>query len=70
MKKIILYRNGYSLLGSDQLMYVDGRYNLESTKEEVRKRNKRYEKHFNHLIEDGFRYCTDRLVEYGNVISI
>ena len=70
MKKIILYRNGYSIAGSDKLMYIDGRYNLESTKEEVRKRNKRYEKNFSHLLADGFRYCTDRLVEHGNVVSI
>lgn len=70
MKKIILYKNGFSLLGSDSLMYIDGRYNLQSTIAEVQKRNERYLKNFPHLIADGFRFCSDRLVESGNIINL
>lgn len=71
MKKIILYKNGFSLCcGSDQLMYVDGRFNIESIKREVRMSNERKRNNFPHLVADGFRFCDNRLNEYGGIINI
>ena len=70
MKKIILYSNGQSLSGSDQLMYVDGRFNLTSIKKEVEKRNSRFCKNFPHKIADSFRFCDNRLNEYGSIIQL
>ena len=70
MKKIILYRNNYSILGSDGLMHIDGRFSLQSTINEVKKRNERYSKNFPHLICDGFRFCDNRLNEFGNIIKL
>jgi hypothetical protein len=69
MKKIILYRNNNSILGSDGLMYIDGRFNINSTINEVKKRNERYFKNFPHKMADGFRFCSDRLVENGEMIN-
>lgn len=70
MKKIILYQGERNMLGSDGLMYIDGRFNLSSTIREVEKRNARFSKNFPHKIADGFRFCSDRLVEYGTIIKI
>lgn len=70
MQKIILYRNGESLMGSDQLMNIDGRYNLDSVIRCVEDRNKRFAKNFPNQVADGFRFCDSRLNEYGQIIKI
>lgn len=70
MKKIILYRNGESLMGTDQLMNINGRYNLDSIVRLVEERNARFAKNFPNKVADGFRFCDDRLNEYGGIIKI
>jgi hypothetical protein len=61
MTKIILTQNGSDILGSDGLMYVDGRLNFNNVKHEVVKRNSRYEKNFPHKLADGFYFVNSRL---------
>ena len=70
MKKIILYRNGESLMGTDQLMNINGRYNLDSIVRCVEERNARFAKNFPNKVADGFRFCDARLNEYGGIIEI
>ena len=70
MKRIILTQNGSDIIGSDGLMHIDGRFNLESTKREVRSRNKRYEKNFPHLLADGFYFTGERLVQSSSIHKI
>lgn len=67
MKTIQLFKDGKELLGSDGIMYIDGRYNLTSIKSEVRKRNQRYARNFPHKIADSFAIYRDRI---GGPISV
>lgn len=70
MKSIFLYIGDKRIIGSDGLMHIDGRLNIQSIKEKVRSRNSNYEKHFPHKICDGFRFCDRRLNEYGKIIKL
>lgn len=70
MKRVILYREGRSILGSDGLLYIDGRFNLISIINYIKDRNKRVEKNFPHKVADGFIFCDERLNEYGKIINI
>lgn len=54
MKTIQLFRDGKEIIASDGIMYVDGRYNLQSIKREVIKRNASFAKNFPHKIADSF----------------
>lgn len=70
MKRVILYIDDISILGSDGLLHIDGRFNLESTKEYIRNRNKRVEKNLPKLVCNGFRFCDERLKEFGNIVKL
>lgn len=70
MGKIILTKKGRDIIGSDGLMYIDGRFNLNSIKLQVIKRNKSYQKNFPHKIADGFYFVSERLVKISNIITI
>jgi hypothetical protein len=70
-KRILLIREGKEILGSDGLMHIDGRLSLDSVKEKVRERNKRYEKNFPHKICDSFYFVGERLEnKIGDVINL
>ena len=69
MKKVLLFKDGKSILGTDGLMYIDGRYNLNSIKEEVKNHNKTLIKNFPHLVADAFVVCYDRLDYYDSNIT-
>lgn len=70
MQRIILYIGEKNIIGSDGLMKIDGRFKMESIKNEVKKRNERYIKKFPHLVADGFRFCNERLTERGQIIKL
>ena len=66
--KLQLYhQDGSLMIASDGVMQVDGRYGFERILEEVRSRNKRYEKNFPHKIagwfsfypNNSFKYCAE-----------
>lgn len=61
MKKIFLTIDNVRILGSDGLLYVDGRYNIGSIKELIRARNYRLKKNFPHKVCNGFYFVNDKL---------
>lgn len=69
MQKIILTIDGKDILGSDGLMYIDGRKNLYNQIMEVKERNKRYAKNFPHKIANGFYKVNDRLERISSTIT-
>jgi hypothetical protein len=70
MKRILLYIGNYRILGSDGLMYIDGRLNNNSIKWKVKERNERYKANFPHKVCDGFRFCDDKLNEFGSILKL
>ena len=70
MKKIILTQRGSDILGSDGLMYIDGRLSINSVKMKVSERNKSYKKNFPHKIADGFYFTNERLARIGQIINL
>jgi len=61
MARIILTRGGADILGSDGLLHVDGRKSLSSVKQQVRERNRTFEKNFPDKVADGFYLAGERL---------
>lgn len=53
--KVQLFKGGNPILGSDGVMYIDGRFGIERTKEAIKDRNERYDK-IPHLKCDGFAH--------------
>jgi hypothetical protein len=70
MKRIILTQNNADILGSDGLMYIDGRLNMQSVKQKVNERNARFTKNFPHKIADGFYFAGERLSRISQIYSI
>ena len=70
MKRIILTQKGNDILGSDGLMYTDGRLNINSVKNKVHERNKRFEKNFPHKLADGFYFVGEQLKKISSIHSI
>jgi hypothetical protein len=70
MRKIILTINNVDIIGSDGLLYVDGRYNIESIKEFIRARNYRLKKNFPHKVCDGFYFVNDRLERTSKTFTL
>ena len=68
-KTLVLLKDGKEILGSDGVMYVDGRLNIHSIKEAVKARNKSLVRNFPHKVCDSFGICTSRL-NYSNVIKL
>lgn len=54
MKTLQLFKQGKEILGSDGIMYVDGRLNATNIRREVVKRNERYAKNFPHRLADSY----------------
>jgi len=54
MKLLQLYKDGKELIGSDGIMYVDGRFSLDSINREVKARNDRYRKNFPHCVANAW----------------
>lgn len=67
MKTIQLFKDGKEIIASDGIMYVDGRYNLNSIRREVIARNGRYAKNFPHKLADSFAIYSGRI---GSKLSI
>lgn len=70
MKRIILTQQGSDILGSDGLIYIDGRLNINSVKNKVHERNKRFEKNFPHKLADGFYFAGDHLKKISSIYSL
>ena len=70
MKRLILTIDNKDILGSDGLMYIDGRLNLNSIKQRVKQRNEKYMKNFPHKIADGFYFVNERLNKTSNTINL
>lgn len=61
MKILQLFKDGAQLLGSDGIMYVDGRYNAASIRAEVLSRNARFKKNFPHKLADSYAIYNGRI---------
>jgi len=70
MKKAFLTIKGVRILGSDGLMFIDGRYNLISQINTVEQRNERFKKNFPHKVADGFYRVDERLNQVGKIINL
>ena len=70
MKRIILTQKNADILGSDGLMYIDGRLNLQNVKAKIKQRNERYAKNFAHKIADGFYFVGERLTKQSNIFNL
>lgn len=57
----ILQKDNQDMLGSDSLMYIDGRLSVSNAIEAVKERNDRYRKNFPHKIADSFYFVDERL---------
>jgi hypothetical protein len=68
--KAILRRNGIDLLGSDALVYIDGRLNLTNAIDYVKSVNSRRIKNFPHRVADSFYFVDDRLNAKSSIINI
>lgn len=69
MTKIILTIDGKDILGSDGLMYIDGRKNLYNQIMEIKERNKTYAKNFPNKIANGYYKVNDRLERVSSTIT-
>lgn len=68
MKKLQLFTENKEILGSDGLMFVDGRLSNANIKKEVQERNKRMS-NFPHLIADSFAIYLTRTF-YGKTHNV
>jgi hypothetical protein len=57
----LIDKDNREMLGSDGVMYIDGRYSIDSIKWCVRSRNSRYSKNFPHKIATAFIYKNKRI---------
>ena len=69
MKRIVLTKNNKDIMGSDGLLYTDGRLKFSNIICEVLKRNQRY-KNFKHLICDGFYFAGDHLKQISQIYKL
>lgn len=65
-----LQKENEDMLGSDSLMYIDGRLSVSNAIEAVRKRNDSYRKNFPHLIADSFYFVDERLNAKSKIIKL
>lgn len=56
-----LYRDGKEILGSDGVMHVDGRFNVESIRLTIKDRNTRYAKNLPRKVADSFACYKGRI---------
>ena len=70
MKRIILTQKGRDILGSDGLLLIDGRFNLESIKEVIFARNNTLKKNFPNKIADGFYLAGEHLKQISKIYEL
>ena len=70
MKRIILVQGNKDILGSDGLMYIDGRFSINTTINEVKKRNNRYVTNFPHKVATGFYFAGEHLKQISKIITL
>lgn len=71
MKTLQLFKDGKEILGSDGIMYVDGRLNPGNVKREVIERNKHYKKNYPHRLADAFAAYTGRIGgNMGRIVNL
>jgi hypothetical protein len=70
MKRIILIKDSQDILGSDGLMLIDGRFSMESIRNQVKDRNKRYSKNFPHLVCDSFYFAGEHLKQISKIYKL
>ena len=68
--RIILTQESKDIIGSDGLMIVDGRFNLQSVILEVEKRNKSMQKNFKHKIADGFYFLNSNFKKSSKIYNL
>jgi len=68
MKKLQLFRENTEILGSDGILYVDGRLSMKNIQKQVRERNERMS-NFPHLIADSFAVVITRNF-YGKITNV
>lgn len=61
MKTLQLFRDGKEILGSDGIMYVDGRFNHYNIVTSVIERNNSYAKNFPHKVATSFAIYNGRI---------
>ena len=66
---VVLTINGKDILGSDGVMYIDGRKNLYGQIMEVKERNKSYAKNFPHKVCNGFYKVNDQFKRISSTIT-
>jgi len=59
MKTIQLFRDGKEILGSDGIVYADGRFNWASIVRTVRQKNDSMKTNFPHKVADRFAVYSD-----------
>lgn len=71
MKIVQLFKDGKQIIASDGVMYVDGRFNIHSIKQEVRALNSRRTANFPNKIADSFAIYHGRIGgSLGPVINL
>ena len=70
MKRVILTQNEKDILGSDGLLLIDGRLNLESIKEIIFARNYTMKKNFPHKVADGFYLAGEQLKQISKIYEL
>ena len=70
MKRVILTQNEKDILGSDGLLLIDGRLNLESIKEIIFARNYRMKKNFPYKVADGFYLAGEHLKQISKIYEL
>lgn len=71
MKTLQLFKDGQKIIATDGILYVDGRFNIENVKNEVRKRNTRFVKNFPNKVADSFAIYQNRIgSKLGNIIKL
>ena len=61
MKTLQLFKDNKEILGTDGILYVDGRININTTIHCVIRRNERFSKNFPHKVCDSFAIYNNRI---------
>jgi len=68
--KAILRKNGKDLLGSDGLIYIDGRISVMGAMNTVKKINENRLKNFPHKVADSFYFVGKNLNSISAIINL
>lgn len=71
MKTLQLFANNTEILGSDGIMYVDGRFKFNSILREVSIRNDKMRENYPHKVADAFAVYNGPIRNgYGKIIKL